>query len=770
MVSCAMRHLRLFVLAVCVSATVCLNGSVAARARVMTVVSGPLHAVVRLNPWQLRFVQGGRTVLGELADRGAAPAGTLGFGSNPVAPWGGSPLTPAGSLWRHATRALSATTEGSSVVVRLATNDPLGRELLVTIVPAGLGVIAVHATFVPGAGPGRVGVTQVADGFVSAADEHFSGFGGRESGVDQAGKTVETWSQEGAWIPPDRPIALRFIEPWTFSAREDGSYFPMPWLVSSRGYGFLLDDPQLSLFRLRSDRGDGWSVQADTDQLDYRVFAGPRPLDVVRRFSAAIGRQPAPVAPWELGPWWDPFGADQASLPAQFRREDVPGSEIQTYTHYLPCAAQAGHTAAERATVARIHALGYAVTTYFNPHICLSHPSVYQQAKSDGAFVDDARGEPYVITYTGNMVAELDFTTQAARSLYARLLGEAIANGYDGWMEDYGEYTPPDAVAHDGTRGSTLHNFYPRLYHCAAHRITISQGRPIVEYDRSGYVGSAPCQPVVWSGDPTTDWSFDGLPGMVSMGINYGYSGVGIYGSDIGGYMSITAPPTTPELLIRWLEFGAFSGVMRTMAEGLDLHSEPVAQIWDPGVLPIWRRYAKLRTQLYPYIASAMSAYKRSGVPPMEGLGLAYPNDAASWSGPPRYLFGQNLLVAPIVARGVRQTTVPLPPGRWREFWRAISYPRATVASTSGPPLCGAVRETSGSPPRSSRSRCWFAMGRCSRSCRRTSPRSPTMEPVSYASKTAPDSCTCSPGRTGLARRSRSARGCARSSARAPGG
>ena len=241
-------------------------------------------------------------------------------------------------------------------------------------------------------------------------------------------------------------------------------------------------------------------------------------------------------------------------------------------------------------------------------------------------------------------------------------------------MEDYGEYTPPDAVAHDGTPGTALHNLYPRLYHCAAHRIAARQGRPILEYDRSGYVGSAACQPVVWSGDPTTDWSFDGLPGMVSMGINYGYSGVGIYGSDIGGYMSITAPPTTPELLIRWLEFGAFSGVMRTMAEGLDLHSQPVAQIWNPSVLPIWRRYAKLRTQLYPYVASAISAYEAAGVPPMEGLGLAYPNEAASWSGPPRYLFGPDLLVAPIVAPRVRRTTVRLPPGRWLNFWRAVGY------------------------------------------------------------------------------------------------
>jgi hypothetical protein len=91
-------------------------------------------------------------------------------------------------------------------------------------------------------------------------------------------------------------------------------------------------------------------------------------------------------------------------------------------------------------------------------------------------------------------------------------------------------------------------------------------------------------------------------------------------------------------------------------------------------VLPVWRRYAKLRTQMNPYIASVIATYEHSGVPPMEGLGLAYPSDAASWSGPPRYLFGPNLLVAPIVAPDVRQSTVPLPAGRWLSFWRAVTY------------------------------------------------------------------------------------------------
>jgi alpha-glucosidase (family GH31 glycosyl hydrolase) len=182
---------------------------------------------------------------------------------------------------------------------------------------------------------------------------------------------------------------------------------------------------------------------------------------------------------------------------------------------------------------------------------------------------------------------------------------------------------------------------------------------------------------VVWSGDPTTDWDpVDGLPAMVSQGLNYGYSGIGIYGSDVGGFFSITAPPTSPELLARWLELGAFSGVMRTESEGFTAPqwSQPRAQIWDPSIEPVWRRYAKLRTQLYPYLAQAAARYEADGVPLMEALGLAYPQDPASWRGPARYLFGPSLLVAPVTAPGVRALQVPLPPGRWRSFWQSVSY------------------------------------------------------------------------------------------------
>ena len=636
--------------------------------------SGSLTAIVTASPWSVRFTQAGGPELATLPAGDGTSYGPLGFSSNPTPPWGGGADAPAGPGWSHATRAVSLDRQGSGIVARVLTDDPAGRQLQVAIAPSGRGTISVKAAIAPDAGAGAAGVTQMAQGFASPANEHFSGFGGRENAVDQAGRTVETWSEEGAWVPGDRPFIPPFIEPWTYSTRDDGTYFPMPWMVSSRGYGFLLDDPQRSLFRLRSDRRDAWSVEVDAPNIHYRVFGGPTPLDVVRRFSATVGRQPAPAAPWVLGPWWQPTGANETGLPTLFRKLDIPGSLIQTYTHYLPHGGQ--DDAAEKALVARLHAAGYAVTTYFNPMISVRYQPTFSDAQAAGALLDNATGQPDLFHYNQYRVAQFDLTAAAGVSFYQRLLGEAIANGYDGWMEDFGEYTPPDAVAADGTPGSALHNPYPRLYHCAAYALARRAGRPTVEFDRSGFTGSGRCSPVVWSGDPTTDWSFDGLPGMASQGVSYGYSGIGLYGSDIGGYFSITAPPTSPELLSRWLELGAFSGIMRTESEGFAAPnwSRPRAQIWDRAVEPIWRRYAKLRTQLYPYIAQTAATYEADGTPVMEGLGLAFPRDPASWTGPPRYLFGPDLLVAPVTGPGVRSLNVPLPPGRWRNLWQALSY------------------------------------------------------------------------------------------------
>ena len=121
-----------------------------------------------------------------------------------------------------------------------------------------------------------------------------------------------------------------------------------------------------------------------------------------------------------------------------------------------------------------------------------------------------------------------------------------------------------------------------------------------------------PYAQIVWGGDPTTEWGFDGLQSSVRQALTMGLSGISIWGSDIGGFFTLAADELTPELLARWVQFGAVSGVMRTKHGGVGT-GPGRPQVYDPDQIANWRRYAKLRTQLYPYIAAADAFYRRTG-------------------------------------------------------------------------------------------------------------------------------------------------------------
>src|SRR3954453_3360058 len=211
-------------------------------------------------------------------------------------------------------------------------------------------------------------------------------------------------------------------------------------------------------------------------------------------------------------------------------------------------------------------------------------------------------------------------------------------------MEDVGEYTPTGARSADGTPGTAMHNRYPALYHVAARAYARDRApRPLARFNRSGWTCAARGSPLVWAGDPSTGWGFDGLRSAVRNGLSMGLSGVSLWGSDIGGFFALSLPQTSPELVRRWLEFGFASGVMRTQANGFSLAPSPRAQIFDPDVLPVWARYARLRTQLEPYLAAAERTYDATGLPIMRHLALTWPDDPRATARDDEYLFGPDL-------------------------------------------------------------------------------------------------------------------------------
>ncbi|MDQ2700901.1 MAG: hypothetical protein M3Y23_06190, partial [Actinomycetota bacterium] len=582
-----------------------------------------------------------------------------------------------GGRWYHATRVLDGPA-GNHVVTgwNLATNDPAGRTISLAVYRNRPDSTRVRVE-VRG---GPVDMTGI--GFRNGGRERMLGFGERSDHVDQRGNVVENFVGEGPYLEADYPLISGSVPAWGRHQRSDASYFPMPWMLSTRGFGVLIDNFETSRFDLDSAKSGTWSAEVDAQQLEFRVFSGPRPAGALRRMSAAVGRQPKPDAPWLFGPWFQTGHAntepDELAFADALRAADAPVSAVETHMRYMPCGSDLGSEATEKARTAAFRARGLATLSYTREAVCASYEGPFNEAVAKGAFLKRADGSPFTFdAFVGSGVTQLgmfDFTDPDAQGIYSSILDRAYDAGYDGWMEDYGEYTPPDSVASNGQTGKQMHNRYPNFYHRAGMRYSNSKKRPVIRFVRSGWTGTAKHAQIVWGGDPSTSWEFDGLQSSVREALTMGLSGVSLWASDIGGFFSLTGPKLDEELLARWIQFGAFSGVMRSKAEGIGDSLENRPQIWDEPTLPIWRRYAKLRTQLYPYLVTADREYRRNGLPIMRHLALAYPKDHRATGLEDQFMFGSDLMVAPVLEPGATSRKVYLPKGRWIDFWKAVGY------------------------------------------------------------------------------------------------
>lgn len=604
--------------------------------------------------------------LEERAATGNRPGGRVGFLS--------------GGRWYHATRLVDGS--GLSEPSILRTNDPAGRRIKIEVTDIGRMTMHLRAE-VTGTGPQPVEAIGI--GFGLKNGERLLGFGERSDHVNQRGNEVENYVGEGPYQETDYPIIRNTVPPWGLRERSDATYFPMPWFISTRGYGVLAGNAETSRFRLGTERKGEWSFEAESRRLSLLFFAGPRPAGVLRRMTARIGRQPKPKAPWIFGPWFQTghqnTAPDELDFVRILREADAPISAVETHMRYMPCGSDLGQESSEKARVAGLRAGGLATITYSREGICASYEGPFNEAVARGAFIRHQDGTPYTFnTFVGSGVTQLgmlDFTNPAAQPIYAGILDRAYNAGYDGWMEDYGEYAPPDSVSFTGIHGKRLHNLHPVYYHRGGLRYANSKKRPIVSFVRSGFTGSARYSQIVWGGDPTTGWGFDGLTSSVTEALTMGLSGVSNWGSDIGGFFSFSPQKLDPELLARWIQFGAFSGVMRSKAEGIGASMASRPQIWEEETLPVWRRYAKLRTQMYPYLLAANATYRKSGMPVMRHLALTNPRDRKATGIEDQFMFGPDLLVSPVLAPGSSARGVYVPRGKWVDFWRALTYRQA---------------------------------------------------------------------------------------------
>jgi alpha-glucosidase (family GH31 glycosyl hydrolase) len=579
-----------------------------------------------------------------------------------------------------ARRVVVARTIGDGAMLTLSTDDPSGRTLRVLVEPAGSGLIRVSVTPHP-----ATGVAMLSDSFASSSNEAFHGFGGPHNALDQHGRALSTFDEEenlsGAGTPGSPSSVL-------YPNGPTAVFYSQAQFISSRGYGFLLDQPQLARFRLDSDRRDAWSVAVSAPSLNYVVAPGT-PSRAITDLTALTGRQPVPPE-WALGPTLDRLvkngGMSQADYEASlnadianidryrlplrayriegwgFRNADNDGLVLYS-PRVVSFATQSKIIAELRAR--HIHPLAY-VRPFIVPG---SLPD------REGLTVKRADGQTYTTTGTlGQHIAPLDFTNPAAVRWWKAEIAKMLSLGFDGFHADFGEEVLYDMHFFDGETGITMHNRYPILYARASREAIDSYmrshpGRQIWFYNRAGYSGSpgsAAYETGNIPGDEATDWGqASGLASLAPDMLNRAIGGAYGFATDIGGYYDYTTPPTTKALLLRWAEWAALSPIFRLHGSGRAGTHTPWS--YDRQTVNVYRSLSLLHERAAPLILRLWRQADRTGIPPTRPLWLEFPGDPRAAAQPQQWMLGDDVLVAPVVTEGASSRSVYFPAGCWRD-------------------------------------------------------------------------------------------------------
>jgi alpha-D-xyloside xylohydrolase len=482
--------------------------------------------------------------------------------------------------------------------------------------------------------------------FAALPDEHFYGLGERFNKLDQRGELVELWVKNGA--------------------SGGNTYKPIPFVASSRGYGLAADTSRRVFVSLdHPTTPDVSTLTVEGSELAVWLIPGPAQADIVRRYTAWIGRPPVPPA-WFFRPW---KSRDWRVEDQQTVLEDI--SRQREYG--IPCGVKLidatweteGHSfefTAEKypdvpAMIAALQEAGMELVLWISPSMTAGS-EVYDEAARRGFLITDASGKPYLHRLGNEPGWEgttVDFTNPAAVAWWQAGVRRLMELGVRGLKTDFGEQVPEDAIFANGKSGAEMHNLLPVLYNAATWEVVKAYDGALLA--RSAWAGSQR-YPGIWAGDQSADFSpWAGLPSAIVAGLSAGWSGFPYWGSDVGGYFN----PPDDEVFSRWAQFGAVSPVM-------EAHGLGSREAWDflPQTLEIYRHYAILHDQLLPYSLAAATEARETGLPIMRAMPLLYPeHDEAhqDWA-QYQFLYGPALLAAPVYSWG-KQRQIWFPPGEW---------------------------------------------------------------------------------------------------------
>ncbi|XP_069995197.1 sulfoquinovosidase-like [Penaeus vannamei] len=323
---------------------------------------------------------------------------------------------------------------------------------------------------------------------------------------------------------------------------------------------------------------------------------------------------------------------------------------------------------------------GVGVMAYINPHL-IAGGTLYEEADSQGFLMVDSEGQSYTQDFGGFMAGTVDLVNEEAREWYAGKIQENMIHlGLVGWMADFGEYTRTDMFSRGFTENSPaqVHNQFPRLWaECNAEALRLSgNSGQIVPFMRSGGRGSARNAYLAWAGDQNVDWSLgDGVGSTVVAALSLGLSGMCVTHFDIGGYT--TQPPVlqrSKELFLRSAEYAVFTPVMRTHEGNKPASNHQFYS--DEDTLNQFARLTQMHARLAPYTRTLVDACFDEGIPAQAPLFLYFEDDLGSWDIEYQYMFGPDLLVAPVIHKGQDSQTVYIPGGggggAWQHLWEGL--------------------------------------------------------------------------------------------------
>ncbi|MBR7017428.1 MAG: alpha-xylosidase [Prevotella sp.] len=443
----------------------------------------------------------------------------------------------------------------------------------------------------------------------------------------------------------------------------DGQYKPVPFFFSNRGYGiFMHTSAPVTCDFGQSYIGADRLFMAD-EKMDFFIFFG-EPKDILDEYTDITGKSPM-LPLWSFGTWMSRITyfsqKEGLEIAHQLRSHRIPCDVIHFDTGWFGVDWQCDYQFAKDRFENPEKMLKQLAKDGF--HTCLWQLPYF--TPKNRFFPEIIEQGLHVKNADGGMPVEdaiLDFSNPQTVSWYQSKILGLLKQGVSTIKCDFGEAAPYNGFYHSGKGGLYEHNLYPLRYNKALWEAVEQQypGNGII-WARSAWAGSQRYA-LHWGGDAAT--TNTGMLGDLRGGLSFGLSGFSFWSHDMGGF--VTASPE--DIYRRWLPFGFLSSHTRA-------HGAPPTEPWliSESFTDAFRRCAEMKYQLMPYVYAQAKDCSEKGLPMVRALLVEYPHDPGAWLVEDEYMFGSQILVAPLLESG-NSRTVYLPKGKWIDYQTGKIY------------------------------------------------------------------------------------------------